>query len=450
MKQHSKKKIKMKTVYLNTLFLLVTISFYGQEVLTKEKAVEITLENNYDIRVTKNNLETAKNNKSIYNSGYLPTIVGNAGATYSNNDSDNEFQNGTINSVSGAESKSYNASIGLNYTIFNGFNRQNTFKRLKELYNLTELQARQVIENTLTTLFLAYYEVGRLTENETTQKQTLAISKKRLQRANYSFNYGQNTKLDVLNAEVDVNKDSITYINIKRELANAKRDLNVVLGRGVNTPVTVKTTVNYRIDLNLIDVLEKAKTNNATLLQAQKNIELRELDIKVNKSGWMPNVGLTSSYAWIKSNNDAVNAFSPISNTRKGLSAGVNLSWNIFDGGRTKTNVTNSKIALETHEIQKLQQEERLERDVNNAWETYQNALFSLQAQEKNVITNKLNFDRTNERYKLGQVTSIDFRQAQVNLINAELSVSNAKYTAKNAELKLLQLAGTLLDNKDF
>ncbi|WBX70275.1 TolC family protein [Tenacibaculum retecalamus] len=440
----------MKTTYLIIGFLFVNVSFYGQEILSKEKAVEITLENNYDIRVTKNNLETAKNNKSIYNSGYLPTVVGNAGATYSNNDSDNEFKNGTINSVTGAESKGYNASVGLNYTIFNGFNRQNTFKRLKESYNLTELQARQVIENTLTTLFLAYYEVGRLTENETAQKETLAISKRRLQRAIYSFDYGQNTKLDVLNAEVDVNNDSITYINVKRQLANSKRDLNVVLGRSVNTPVIVNTNVTYTVDLNLTDVLAKSKTNNANLLQAKKNIELRQLDIKINKAGWMPNVGLTSSYAWSKSNNDAVNDFSPISNTRKGLNAGVNLSWNIFDSGRTKTNVTNAKIALETQEIQKLQQEERLERDVNNAWETYQNALFSLQVQEKNVITNKLNFDRTNERYKLGQVTSIDFRQAQVNLINAELSVSNAKYTAKNAELQLLQLAGSLLDNKNF
>ncbi|WP_299161554.1 TolC family protein [uncultured Tenacibaculum sp.] len=431
-------------------FLFVSISFYAQEVLTKEKAVEITLKNNYDIRVTKNNLETAKNNKSIYNTGYLPTVTGNAGANYSNNNTDSEFQDGTINSVTGAESKSYNASIGLNYTIFNGFNRQNTFKRLKEAYNLTELQARQVMENTLTTLFLAYYEVGRLTENKVTQKETLEISKKRLKRANYNFDYGQNTKLEVLNAEVDVNNDSIRYIDINRQLANAKRDLNVVLGRGVNTQVNVNTEVTYAIDLNLIDVLQKAKSNNANILQAKKNIELRQLDVKINKAGWMPNVGLTSSYAWSKSNNDATNAFSPISNTQTGLNAGVNLSWNIFDGGRTKTNVANAKIALETQEIQKLQQEEQLERDVNNAWETYQNALFSLQAQEKNVTTNKRNFERTNERYKLGQITSIDFRQAQINLINAELSVSSAKYTAKNAELQLLQLAGMLLDNKNF
>lgn len=441
----------MKKIHLIIGCLFTSISFYGQEVLSKEKAVEITLANNYDIRVTKNNLETAKNNKSIYNSGYLPTVTGNAGANYSNNNSEFTFQNIPPANVKGIVSKSYNASVGLNYTIFNGFNRQNTFKRLKENYNLTELQARQVMENTLTTLFLAYYEVGRLTENEKTQKETLEISKKRLERAKYNFDYGQNTKLEVLNAEVDVNNDSITYIDLKRQLSNAKRDLNVVLGRSVNTPIKVDTNVTYAIDLNLIDVLQKAKTNNAIILQAKKNIDLRHLDVKINRAGWMPNVSLTSSYAWNKNDNGlGGNPNNPITNTQTGLNAGLSLSWNIFDGGRTKTNVANAKIALETQEIQKQQQEEQLERDVNNAWETYQNALFSLQAQEKNVITNKRNFERTNERYKLGQITSIDFRQAQINLINAELSVSRAKYTAKNAELQLLQLAGMLLDNKNF
>ncbi|CAM1340478.1 TolC family protein [Tenacibaculum amylolyticum] len=440
----------MKKINIFIGMLLIGTSFYGQETLSKEKAVALTLENNYDIRVTKNNLETAKNNKSIYNSGYLPTVTGKAGANYSNNDTDLEFQGGNVNTVTGAESKSYNASIGVNYTIFNGFNRQNTFKRLKENYNLTELQARQVMENTITTLFIAYYEVGRLSENKETQKQALEISKKRLERAKYGFDYGQNTRLEVLNAEVDVNNDSITYIDIKRQLANAKRDLNVVLGRSVSTPVAVDTSVLYASNLNLEEILQQAKANNAGLLQAKKNIDLRKLDVKINRAGWMPNVSLTSSYAWNKSNSDPTNQFSPISNTQTGLSAGVNFSWDLFDGGRTKTNVANAKIALETQEIQKEQQEEQLERNVSNAWETYQNSLFSLQVQEKNVETNKLNFERTNERYKLGQITSIDFRQAQVNLINAELSVSNAKYVAKNAELQLLQLAGTLLDNKNF
>ena len=306
------------------------------------------------------------------------------------------------------------------------------------------------MENTVITLFIAYYEVGRLSENETTQKQALEISKKRLERATYSFDYGQSTRLDVLNAKVDVNNDSINYIDIHRQLKNAKRDLNVVLGRKVNTPVNVDTNVLYDLKINLQDILNQATSKNANLLQSKKNIELSKLDVKINKSGWMPNVSLTSSYAWNRNINDPTNRISLISSTQTGLSAGVNLSWDIFDGGRTKTNVGNAKIALETQEIRKEQLQEQLERDVNNAWETYQNSLFALKAQEQNVLTNKLNFERSNERYKLGQISSIDFRQAQINLINAELSRNNAKYVAKNAELQLLQFAGTLLDNKNF
>jgi outer membrane protein len=441
----------MRKQIISTLgVLLVSTSFYAQEVLSKEKAFELTMANNYDIKVTKNNLATAENNKSIYNSGYLPTVTGNAGARYTNNDTDLEFQDGTVNSVAGAESENYNASIGLDYVIFNGFSRQNTFKRLKESYNLSELQARQVMENTIITLFIAYYEVGRLTENENTQKAALTISKKRLERAKYGFDYGQRTKLDVLNAEVDVNNDSISYIDIQRQLNNAKRDLNVVLGRDVNTPVTVDTKVLYDVNMNLTDILTEAKTKNANLLQSKKNIELSKLDVKINKSGWMPNVSLTSSYAWNRNTGDATNAFSPISNTQTGLSAGVNLSWNLFDGGRTRTNVKNAKIAVENQEIRKSQLQDQLERDVNNAWETYQNRLFALKAQEQNVLTNKLNFERSNERYKLGQISSIDFRQAQINLINAELSRNNAKFVAKNAELQLLQLAGIILEHNNF
>ncbi|AUC17072.1 transporter [Tenacibaculum sp. SZ-18] len=441
----------MRKHIINTLSVfLISTTFYAQEVLSKQKAFELTMANNFDIKVIKNNLAIAENNKSIYNSGYLPSITGNVGARYTNNDTDIEFQDGTLNSVAGAESENYNASIGLNYVIFNGFSRQNTFKRLKESYNLSELQARQVMENTIITLFIAYYEVGRLTENEITQKAALTISKKRLERAKYGFDYGQRTKLDVLNAEVDVNNDSISYIDIQRQLNNAKRDLNVVLGRDVNTAVMVDTNVLYDLKMNLADISKEARNKNANLLQSKKNIELSKLDVKINQAGWMPNVGLTSSYAWNRNTGDATNAFSPISNTQTGLSAGVNLTWNLFDGGRTRTNVKNAKIAVANQEIRKAQLQDQLDRDVNNAWETYQNRLFALKAQEQNVITSTLNFERSNERFKLGQISSIDFRQAQVNLINAELSRNNAKFVAKNAELQLLQLAGIILDHNNF
>ena len=87
-----------------------------------------------------------------------------------------------------------------------------------------------------------------------------------------------------------------------------------------------------------------------------------------------------------------------------------------------------------------------IERNFKNAWDDYQNKLTIFQVQENNIITSTNNFNRTQEKYKLGQATSIEFRQAQLNLINSELNRNQAKYAAKIAELTVLQLSGELLN----
>ncbi len=427
---------------------LMLSSFLGfsQEKLTKQNAVNIALDNNYDIQVVNNNVDIAKNSSSIYNSGYLPSLVANGGANYQNKDNENEFQDGTIqdqNSVT----DSYNASLGINYLLFDGLGRMYNYKKLQELYNISEIQARQIAENTILQLLASYYDVARLTENKYNQKQSLAISKDQSLRDRYSYEYGQKTQLDVLNSEVNVNNDSIDYLNISRELANAKRDLNVILGRDIGIDFEVDTAVTYAIDLTYENILNSAKSNNALLLQAEKNVELSNYDLKINNSFWMPNIGINGAYGWNNLNvdTDNGNAFSLASQTSKGLNAGVNLSWNVFDGGATKTRVQNAKIAIDNSNIQKEQIELDLERNVANAWETYQNSLFILQAEQKNVVTNKRNFSRSEEQFKLGQIISVEFRFAQVNLLNAVNNYNRAKYTAKIAELRLLQLGGMVL-----
>ena len=87
-----------------------------------------------------------------------------------------------------------------------------------------------------------------------------------------------------------------------------------------------------------------------------------------------------------------------------------------------------------------------IECNFNNAWDDYQNKLTIFQVQENNIITSTNNFNRTQEKYKLGQANSIEFRQAQLNLINSELNRNQAKYAAKIAELTVLQLSGELLN----
>ena len=430
--------------FVVSLLILFMVRIQAQNVLTTQEAVALALEYNYGIKIAKNSVEIADNNANILNAGFLPRVTGNGGATYNLDNTDAEFSNGNSTSLNGAESSRYNASVNLNYTLFDGLGRQYNYKRLKEEQQLSELEARETIENTMLQLFTVYYNVAQLSENTSALQQTLNISKERLIRAEYQFNYGQSTKLGVLNAQVDINNDSINVINAYQRLINSKRDLNVVLGNSVPSTFEVDTLITFVLQLNKQDLLEKVKANNVTLLQLEKNLLISEYNLKTWKSDYLPSLGLTGSYGWNKNDNNAASFLAVSKST--GLSAGFNLTWNLFDGGSTITRVKNAKIDLENRQLQKEQIVIDVERDFNNAWDDYQNKLTIFNVQEKNILTSKNNFERTQEKFRLGQVTSIEFRQAQLNLLNAELSRNQAKYEAKIAELFVLQLSGELLN----
>tara|TARA_B100001059_G_C17794395_1_gene562142 strand:+ start:578 stop:1852 length:1275 start_codon:yes stop_codon:yes gene_type:complete len=419
-------------------------SIAAQKLVSVSEAIELALENNYGIKIISNNKEIAKNNAGVLNSGYLPTVTSSSGATFNRDNLEAEFANGESTALNGAKSSRYNASINLNYTLFDGLGRYYDYKRLKETYKLSELQARETIENTIAQLYVIYYNVAQVTENVTVLEKTLTISKDRITRANYQFEYGQGTMLNVLNAQVDINNDSINLINAKQLLVNTKRDLNVVLGNVISSEFRVDTTIDFKLNVDQNDLANKVKSNNVNLLQLDKNIMINTFIVKANKSGYLPSLGLTGSYGWNKGNNNAASFVAVSTNT--GLSGGLSLSWNLFDGGATATRVSNAKIELENRSLEKESMLIDIERNFNNAWDDYQNKLTIFQVQENNIITSTNNFNRTQEKYKLGQANSIEFRQAQLNLINSELNRNQAKYAAKIAELTVLQLSGELLN----
>ena len=429
------------TIVLNSLLN------YGQSVVKPQEAIALALENNYDIKIVNNQLEVAENNKSILNSGYLPTITGIAGASFDIQDTEGQLANGDIRVAEGAETRRYNASINLNYTLFDGMGRYYNYKRLKEEFNLSELQARQTIENIISQLLTVYYDVARQSENLKSLQQTLDITQTRLKRTNFQFDYGQNNALSVLNAKVDINNDTISVINAKQSLILSKRDLNIVTGNSIKYDFEVDTLVTFLQQLDKTSLFEKAKRNNITMLQNETNININQFLVKASKSGYLPSIGLTGAYGWNEASNNSPLAF-VIQNTTTNLSAGINLTWNLFDGGASITRVRNAKLNLENQEHQKAQLELDIERNFNNAWDLYQNRLAIYKVQEENIKTAKNNFERTEAQFKLGQVTSIEFREAQLNLLRTQLSRNSAKYDAKLAEIAVLQLSGELLNVK--
>ncbi|UZO81406.1 TolC family protein [Aquimarina sp. ERC-38] len=458
---------------MNKVFLKIILACFfcnmipvSAQSLSKEEAIRYTLENNYGITISNNQVLAAENNQKLLNSGYLPQLTGNAGANYQKSSTTVTFPSVFVDQIDlntgdsiqvvqpdrvieGVETQRYNADITLSYLLFDGLGRFYNYKLLKEQYNLSALQARETIENTLIQMFSIYYELARLLENKEILEETLAISQERVKRATYQFEYGQNTKLGVLNAEVDVANDSIALLNINQSIANTKRDLGFIMNREVSTETVVDTTVFFVPELVLNTYTQDYTSNNVSILQSETNISINNYDLKVSKSGYLPTIGLNGSYGWNQSRNPPSPFFPPNINNSNNLSAGVNLTWNLFDGGTTITRVKNARIALENQEIALKQIQDDVARNLANALGTYQNLLKIYDIQQQNVITNMNNFERSEERFKLGQITSIEFRQAQINLLNARTNKNLAKYDAKLAELQLLQLTGQLL-NVDF
>ena len=447
----TKMKSTLKKIFL---FILITNYINGQKFISKEEALELVLENNFGIKVSKNTTEIVKNNSSILNSGYLPSLSISSGGNYTGSDTEIAFPgqfddqgNPIPNRVfEDQETQRFNAGLNLNYTLFDGLGRRYTYKRLKEEYALSELQLRETIEFTTLQLFEVYFNIAQLTESQKISQENLDISKDRLRRAEVAFIHGQGNKLSVLNAQVDVTNDSISLIQVNQQLGNTKRDLNLLMNQPINQDFDVGLDVSFVNSLQIESWLETAEQFNIELLKQKSNSQINAYDIKINQSGYLPTVGLIGSYGWNLNKSPATAFFPGTNNTTYSLGIGASLSWNIFDGGRTLTRVKNAKLSFNNQEL--IQQETKMsfERDLENALQNSINTKEIFEIQNKQVETATYNFERSEEQYKLGSITAIEFRQAQINLANAQNQRTIAKYRAKLSELQLIQITGQLLN----
>ena len=295
------------------------------------------------------------------NSGYVPKVTAAAGVNYSDENQNVLFLDETTTSVNGAVTESYNASITAEYVIFDGLVRKFTHQNNQGNLNLAKLQERQQIENNIISIYNAYFNLALQKQVVENLKRNIENSTDRLDRAGRKLKYGQGTKLDQLNAEVDLNNDSISYVEAFRDLNNLKRDLNLLLGRNVATDFNVDTTVTFKPVLDKQSILESAEKENIQVLLANQNILLSDLNLKINRAQFLPKVIGTGSYRWNESQNPPTSF--ALANESYGINLGLNLSWNIFDGSAA-TRIKTSKITRENRKIELNKVKEQLLTDV--------------------------------------------------------------------------------------
>jgi len=424
---------KIKYIVFAVCFF-VGIYSYSAEELTFKEAINLALEKNPQIKIAENNVEIVENNAHPGIAGLLPNVSLTGNSSKQNN-----------SSSYGIDQNIYMVSsqVQASYTLFDGFGSFYRFKRLKKESEIGKLNARSIIEQILLNVSIAYYEVASAEENLKISKELLNISKERLKREEKRYEYGQSNKVQVLAAQVDYNKDIITVEKAKLRFQEAKRNFNALINRDIETDFSVNKQVEFGYLPNLAELEKVAIKRNADYMSAVESIRKAELNKKIARSARFPKIDLSASYGYMGTGFGFNNAFDYSDDN---WLIGASLRVPLFTGFQTKIQIKNAKIEEKNNRLAEMEQKIVLEKELKNAYEKYKNSLKILRLNQQNLEAAKLNFKRTEELYYLGRLTNIQFREAQLNLVQAKNSISESKYTARIDQLSLKKITGQLLN----
>ena len=433
--------MKIKSIYIITLVLAFLPKMQAQELLPLEDAVKIALENNYDIKLAKNELKIDELNNSIGNAGMLPTI--NALVT-DNNSITNTKQtqaDGSERTLDGARNMNLTYGVGLDWTVFDGLRMFARKEQLNILQKQGEAELKLAILTKISEVYLNYFDLVQQQQQLAAIDTAIVISQERVTTAQNRFSIGKASKLEVLNAQVDLNTDKSLQLKQLETLKNAKIRLNEILARDVQTEFVVANEISVDEQLKY-DELKSAAENQNPQLQAQmltKNSA--EQQLKQVKAGRYPTIRITSGYNFTRS--EASLGFITQSSNR-GFAYGFNASMPIFNGNLQNRNERIAKVQLENANVTLEQQKRSLESQLNAAFASYTTNLELTKVEAQNLKIAEQNLDITLAKFKIGTITPIEFRTAQQNFLEAKVRYSNALYLTKIHEITLKELAGSL------
>lgn len=416
----------------------------AQDTLQLADAVALALANEHGIRIARNQAAIADELATAGNAGLLPRIDLSGRGTYSDQFTSLDFIEGIPDvEQSGVVNTLLSGTLGLSWTLFDGMGSFLALERSRLDADLADLQVRAQVEGTLVQVVSLYYALAGLEEDLAITGRLLAISQDRYQRLEDRAALGGAGRLDVLNALVDLRADSAAFVLAQQRLDRTAHDLNVLLGRSAAEPVVASRQVRYAEGLDQDRLVGEALARNVQVLAAVNNARAAQVDERQARSVMLPRLDLSAGYGITDQRNEVGIILGTFN---RGLNAGLTASMPLFDGGRVRTRIESAKLRAENAQLAEEQARLQVERDVRNAYVTWAAQRRVQRIQEEAVATARINFERTSELFYAGQLTGLQFRQAQLDLANAERQAVVAGFDTKVAEMVLLQASGGLID----
>ncbi len=426
-----------------SMFLLLVClqTINAQNLLTIEDAVKIALEKNHNILISKNETEISKAQNNAGNAGMSPTVSLNASLGIANVNSHQEFSTGAIQDRPSANSNNLGASVNVGWVVFDGMKMFAIKKRLNLTEELTALQMKEQMEETVYSIILSYYDVVRLNALIKAGKQNLSIYEERKKIAKLKLDIGSDSKVDLLLTQSDENKAKSELMQLELQLLQAKANLNTLLVRPADVDFTTADTiaVNYQPKA---DELKKTSTNNTSILITQKNQSIVEQTIKEARSANLPLVQLNGAYNFTRNQSQAGFVFL---NRQMGLNGGLTASWLLFNGNKNKKLIEERQIRLLSQKYLMEQQQQKIDGIVFVNYQMYLTNQKIMDLEKQNLIDSKEVLMISMERYKLGKTNLLETIQTQKNVEDAQTRYINSLYNTKKAETELLKANGQLI-----
>lgn len=434
---------------LKAIWILILLSIFGsvhaQNSISLEKALAITIKENIDIKIKTTELGQVKNYEKVGVLGVLPIIKVNGAASGNTGSSSIEFATEDLPEINDAdsESKSIIGNVEISYSLFGGLASVYTYQKLKKQSDLKSTELLMKIEQVLLNTAKQYYDIAYLQEENKILYELLEVSKERYSRVKIQNEFGNASKLDLLAAEIDLNKDSVTVMNSDYQLKAAKERLNQTLNRDLSTDYAVESYVEINKDLNYSELLELTNQNNSNILFHQYLIEITRKDKKINNTSIFPSVSVSAQYGY---NQNESNTSIILDQSNTGLTGFVNLSWDIFDAMARKRIAQNTQIEIESNELKLESIKKEIQKEFNVTYQQYENNIKLIEIETRNNEASERFFQRAKNQFFQGQLSRSDFRLAQVDLSISKNRLNQSLFKAKIAELNLYRLSGKIIN----
>lgn len=443
----------MKLLLFNTLLLcLIVIAGYGQvpavssdsakNVLTLEDAMAIGLKNNYDILMAKNQQDAAALNYRYAFGAFLPTVSASASRVWSTVNVNQKYSNG--NDVERNRSKSNNTALSadLNWTLFDGLKVFATKDKLEAIKDEGVLLVKDQIISSVSQIIQTYYTIVQSKQQLQSIQEQMGISQERVNIARNKFESGLGSKIDLLQASVDLNAQKAALLQQQTLIAENKAALNQLIALPPDHDYAVLDTIPVRLDLDYATLQQKTMDANPGLLLARKDIDISKLSLKEIQRSRFPTISFNSSYSYSKQNSQA--GFF-LFNQSKGFNYGFSASIPVFQGFDINRQAKSAQLGIDYQQLNLKNQQSQVSVQLTNAFKDYDYYKQAMQLEEENLSVAEENVTVTLAAFRLGQVSSLEVKEAQQSLADARFRLISARYNAKLAETTLLKLGNALL-----